>query len=449
MADEINRLDRKRNPRMSRRTILSGSLAGAAAITAAGAPFGKILAQDGSPAATPEPADPTQVPAGSPVASPIPDASPSAGPGQFAYVGSDSRSAIAAGADPNAVGISVFTVDPSTGVLTHVQTVPSDNAFFFDFHPSGNLLYAVNVIGDYEGGTTGSVEAYQRDPATGMLTFINRVPSGGGTAAQPAVDPSGRWLIVANYGGENITVLPINEDGSLGDVVTGLSLEGSGPHERQDKSYPHAVVFDPSGNFIGVADLGGDQVLILALDGETGELSIVSEASSAPGAGPRHVAFNDAGTLMYVVNELNATIDVWEYDSATGTLGASIQTISTVPEPFEGTKSTAEIMIHPSGLFLYNSNRGQPDSTTPEGDAIVAYSIDQATGMLSLIGHTTEEIEVPWSFAFDASGTFLYAANYGDSSITQFTIDQTTGELTFTGNRTEVDIPFVIQMSPV
>ncbi|MGE3798072.1 MAG: lactonase family protein [Thermomicrobiales bacterium] len=402
-------------------------------------------AQEGSPVASPVP-EPTTA------ASPVPEmASPTAeAPIQFAYVGSDSRAAIAEGVSADSVGISVYSINQETGILTLVQTVSSDNAFFFDFHPSGNFLYAVNVIGDYEGGTTGSVEAYARDPQTGMLTFINRVSSGGAVAAQPAVDPSGRWLVVANYNGDNFTVLPINPDGSLGEVVNEVVQEGSGPNEaRQDRSHPHAAVFDPSGNFIGAADLGTDEVLILALDGNTGELSVVSRASAAPGAGPRHVAFNPAGTLMYAVNELDATIDVWEYDMATGTLGTSLQTISTVVEPFEGTKSTAEIIIHPSGRFLYNSNRGQPDSTTPEGDAIVSFAIDQETGLLTLIGHTIEEIAVPWSFAFDASGSFLYSANYDDNSVTQFSVDQETGVLTFTGNRTEVPHPFVIQISPV
>jgi 6-phosphogluconolactonase (cycloisomerase 2 family) len=329
-----------------------------------------------------------------------------------------------------------------------VQTLQSDNAFYFAFDPTQLFLYAVNVIGDFEGQESGSVEAYARDPETGMLTFINRQSSGGSTAAQPAVDPTGSYVVVANYNGANFTVLPINPDGSLEPVISTFVQEGSGPNTvRQDMSHPHAVVFDPGGNFIAAADLGTDEVLIFQLNLETGELTEVSSVSTAPGAGPRHVVFNADGTILYVVNELDATISVYAYDAATGMLGAELQTISTVVEPFEGTKSTAEILIHPSGLFLYNSNRGQPDSTTPEGDAIVGFSIDQETGLLTLIGHTIEEIAVPWSFDFDASGSWLYAANYGDSSITQFAIDQSSGELTFTGERTPVAIPFVIQLS--
>ncbi|MDQ2655749.1 MAG: lactonase family protein [Chloroflexota bacterium] len=367
---------------------------------------------------------------------------------QFAYVGSDSRTAIAAGGNPAEAGISVFFVAPDTGALTLVQTVPSDNAFYFAFDPTRRFLYAVNVIGDYEGKESGSVEAYAVDPETGMLTFVNRQSSAGSTAAQPAVDPSGRYVVVANYNGANFVVLPINPDGSLEPVVNSLEQTGSGPNaERQDMSHPHAVVFDPGGNYIAAADLGTDQVLIFQLDTETGALERVSEASTAPGAGPRHVAFSPDGTKLYVVNEMGGTITLFAFDPATGTIGEELQTISTVPDPFEGTKSTAEILLHPSGSFLYNSNRGQPDMVTPEGDAIVAFAIDPESGELTLVGHTTEGIAVPWSFAFDAAGQWLYAANYDDDTITQFAIDQQTGALTPTGEPTTVPRPFVIMLS--
>jgi 6-phosphogluconolactonase len=410
---------------VSRRVILRSGVAGAAsaAFVIAAGPQGAISAQDATPLA----------------------------PGkvhQFAYVGSDSRTAIGAGADPSAVGISVFAVAPETGILTLVQTVESDNAFFFALDPTRRFLYAVNVIGDYEGEESGSVEAYAIDPETGKLTFLNRQSSGGSTAAQPAVDPSGHFVVVANYNGGNFVVLPINPDGSLEPVVSAVEQTGSGPNaERQDTSHPHAVVFDPGGNFIAAADLGTDQVLIYRLDPDSGALAQVSAAGTAPGAGPRHIAFGPDGTTMYVVNELDATITLFAYDAETGMIGEELQTVSTVPEPFEGTKSTAEIALHPSGRFLYNSNRGQPDTVTPEGDAIVAFAVDPQTGALTLIGHMVEEIGVPWSFAMDAAGQWLYAANYDDDSITQFAIDQEAGELTPTGEKTMVTKPFVIMVS--
>lgn len=421
MAAKSNRLSIGTG-RVDRRTVLRTTSLGAATmmVAAAAQPANLARAQESTPVAT-------------------------SGDRWYAYVGADTRSAAADGADPAELGISVYAVDPDTGALSLIQTVPSDSPFFFDVDPTSRFLYAVNVIGDYEGGDTGSVEAYAIDPETGELTFINRQASGGAVAAQPAVDPTGKFLVVANYNGKNFTVLPINEDGSLEPVISTFEQDGSGPNEaRQDMSHPHAVVFDPGGNFIAAADLGTDQVLIFRLDPETGSLEQVSEAKTAPGAGPRHVAFNEDATILYVVNELDATITAFAYDAATGALGEEIQTVSTVPDPFEGTKSTAEIIIHPSGRFLYNTNRGQPDSTTPEGDAVVAWSIDQETGELTLIGHTIDDIDVPWNIVIDETGTWLYAPNQMGSTIVQFEIDQETGELIPTGNITETPMPFAM-----
>lgn len=424
MTDKTRRRMFIEDVKPDRRTVLKLSTLGLGA-TLIGAGAQRVSAQDASPVASAVAAT------------------------QFAYVASDSRSQMVDGtpvAEP--IGISVYSIDPGTGALTSIQTLPSDNAFFFAFDPDQSHLYAVNVIGDYNGGANGSVEAYARDPQTGLLTFLNRVDSGGAVSAQPAVDPSGRWVVVANYSGANVTVFPINEDGSLGEMSSEVKREGTGPNtERQDQSRPHAAVFDPGGNFVAVADLGTDSVATYAFDPETGTLTEASSVQSQPGSGPRHIAFNADGSIMYVVNELDATINVYAYDVATGAIGELLQSVSTVPDPFEGVKSTAEIVIHPSGRFLYNTNRGFPDTVTPEGDAIVAWAINPDDGTLTLIGHTTEEIGQSWSFDFDTWGDSLFAANYTDGTVTQFVVDQETGALTFSGNRTEVPFPFAIAIS--
>ena len=424
MTEELKRRIGIDTVKPDRRTLLQLSAMGVGA-TLIGSSMRNVAAQDASPEA-------------------------SAVPGtQFAYVGSDSRSQMTDGtpvAEP--VGISVYAIDPASGALSLIQTLPSDNAFYFAFDADQSHLYAVNVIGDYNGGANGSAEAYARDPETGMLTFLNRVDSGGAVSAQPAVSPSGKWLLVANYSGANVTVLPIEADGSLGEVANEVKREGTGPNtERQDQSRPHAAVFDPSGNFVAVADLGTDHVVTYSLDDATGALTEVSSVDTAPGAGPRHIAFDADGTVMYVVNELDATINVYAYDGESGQIGELLQTVPTVPDPFDGVKSTAEIAVHPSGKFLYNTNRGFEDTVTPEGDAIVAWAINPDDGTLTLVGHTTEEIGQAWSFAFDTGGENLYAANYTDSTVTQFSIDQETGMLTFTGNSTDVPFPFVIVIS--
>jgi len=370
-------------------------------------------------------------------------------PDQFAYVGSDSRAQIAAGeSEGDAIGIAVYAIDATDGSLQPVQTLPSDNAFFFDFDAEQRHVYGVNVIDDFAGGTNGSVEAYARDPKTGKLTFLNRVDAGGAIPAQPAVSPSGRWLVVANYGGANLTVFPIESDGSLGTLASETKRTGNGPDAaRQDQPRPHAALFAPAGNLVAIADLGTDDVVIYALDEDTGQLTKVSSVRVTPGAGPRHVVFDASGTRLYVLTEMGSGIDLFAFDPATGQIGELLQRVSAVPEPFVGTKASAEILIHPSGNMLYNSNRGQPDTTAPEADAIVGWRIDPETGLLTMIEYVTEPIGQPWSLAFDRSGRWLYAANYLDSTITQFAIDPDTGALAFTGNTTTVPHPFVIQTS--
>jgi len=206
-------------------------------------------------------------------------------PDQFAYVGSDSRAQIAAGeSEGDAIGIAVYAIDATDGSLQPVQTLLSDNAFYFDFDAEQRHVYGVNVIDDFAGGTNGSVEAYARDPKTGKLTFLNRVDAGGAIPAQPAVSPSGRWLVVANYGGANLTVFPIESDGSLGTLASETKRTGNGPDAaRQDQPRPHAALFAPAGNLVAIADLGTDDVVIYALDEDTGQLTKVSSVRVTPG----------------------------------------------------------------------------------------------------------------------------------------------------------------------
>ncbi len=363
----------------------------------------------------------------------------------FAYIGTYTRGAPGGWSEAaeatHPEGVYVFRVDPTTGDMTHIQTVPSDNPSWVAIHPSQDTLYVGNEISDYEGADAGSLEAYAIDDETGELTFLNRIAISS-IPAQIAVDPTGSYVAIANYVGGTFQLASINDDGSLGEVTSTHQQSGSGPNSgRQEAPHPHAVVFDPSGQYIATADLGTDQVQIFQIS--DGELELVDGVSTEPGAGPRHVAFAPSGDYLYVINELNATIDVFPFDSSTGQLDESIQTISTVSEDFPEEKSTAEILVHPSGRFLYGSNRKQAEH--PEADAIVAFSIDQTTGMLTLIGHTTENIQFPRAFAFDPTGTWLYAMNQKGDTIVQFEIDQETGELSPTG--VVIDTPVPVSMA--
>jgi 6-phosphogluconolactonase len=356
----------------------------------------------------------------------------------FVYVGSYTKDPPGGGSN-NPVGISVFKFDPTDGGLTPVQQVASANPSFLALDPSRRFLYVINEIDDYEGKKTGSVEAFAIDANTGMLTLLNRQSVGGPIPAHLAVDPSGRHLVVANYIGGNFVVLPIAADGRLVPVSGELKDTGSGPNQaRQEAPHPHAVVFDRAGRYIAAADLGIDKVQTFRLSDDG--LVRVAAASLPPGAGPRHIAFHLSGQVLYVVNELNATVTVFAYDPATGQIGKELQTISTEPPGYGGPHSTAEIAVHPSGKFLYASNRGY--------NSIIGYRIDPVTSLLSVIGHATKDVNFPRNFAIDPSGRWLYVANQKGDTIVQFEVNAETGELKPTGRVTASITPVAIVFRP-
>lgn len=358
---------------------------------------------------------------------------------RFVYVGAYTRgapggwSAVANVNRPE--GVTVFAVGAGMGDLTLIQTAPSDNPSFVAMHPSEQFLYVLNEIADYEGQEMGSLEAYAIDNETGQLSLINRVAVGS-IPAQLAVSPGGDYLAVATYIGGTYELFPINQDGSLGEASSVAQQEGSGPHARQEAPHAHAVAFDPSGNYLAGADLGTDWVKIFTY--AEGELVEVGAAQVAAGSGPRHVAFHPNGAILYVINELTATITAFAFDPASGALGDELQTISTVPQNFPAHKSTAEILVHPSGKFLYGSNRKFEDH--PLADSIVTYSIDDA-GKLRLVGYTTHQIGFPRSFGIEPTGRWLYAMGQKNDSIVQFHIDPTTGALSPTGFSTTAMVP--------
>ena len=352
----------------------------------------------------------------------------------FVYVGSYTKNPPGGGSN-NPVGLSVFRFDPATGALSPVQQVQSANPSFVALDPSRRFLYVINEIDDYEGQKSGSAEAYAIDPDTGMIKLLNRQSLHSPIPAHLAVDPTGHHLVVANYIGGDFVVLPIEADGRLGPVSGEAKDTGSGPNTaRQEAPHPHSVVFDPAGRFIAAADLGIDKVQVFGLT--DGSLARVSEASVAQGAGPRHIAFDPSGKRFYVVDELNATVTGFAYDAATGQIGKVLQVISTEPAGYTGPHSTAEIAVHPSGKFLYASNRGH--------NSIVGYRIDPSTGLLSVIGFAKQGVNFPRNFAIDPSGKWLYVANQKGDTIVQFDINPETGELKPTGQITPSITPVAI-----
>jgi 6-phosphogluconolactonase len=304
-----------------------------------------------------------------------------------------------------------------------------DNPSYLALAPDGRMLYSVNELAE------GTVSAFYVDANTGELTFINRVASHGADPAHLSVHPSSRWLLVANYTGSTIATFPILAGGALGEAADVVHHTGSGPNpKRQERAHPHMIVTDPTGAFVLVPDLGLDAVVGYRLDAETGRLVTQPEAGGSvpPGAGPRHLAFGGNGRHAYVLNELASTISVMDFLIASGRLQQT-QVVSTLPEDFDGSNTTAAIVCAPSGRFVYASNRGH--------DSIAAFAVSEPTGQLTPIGHIATGGRIKRDFNIDPTGTYLLAANQDAGSIVSFRIDQASGALEPTGFSVEVPAP--------
>jgi len=340
-------------------------------------------------------------------------------------------------------GIYTCRLDTATGTLTSPTiAVETTDPAFLAIHPNHHFLYAVREAAGFEGTSNGAVDAFAINPTTGKLTLLNQQNSGGQGPCHLAVDASGRCVLAANYGSGSVATFPIHSDGSLGGVSAFLQHHGSGPDpKRQASPHAHEVGFDLANRRAFCTDLGLDKIFIYQLEPETASITANDppEVSLVPGAGPRHFAIHPNGHHLYVINELNNTITAFDYDSVTGALRES-QTVSTLPKEFTAPNTTAEIVIHPSGKFLYGSNRGH--------DSIVVYAIDENTGKLTFVEHQPTLGKMPRSFAIDPTGNFLLAANQGSDNIVVFRIDTKTGRLKPTGQTLEVPTPVCVTFLP-
>ena len=254
------------------------------------------------------------------------------------------------------------------------------------------------------------------------------------------IDPSGKNVLIANFMSGSVCVLPIQEDGSLGEPAEVLQHQGSSIDPiRQKGPHAHAVTLDDSGLFAFVPDLGLDKLMVYKFDPVYGSLK-PNEPSSVDipaGAGPRHLVLHKTGKYAYLINELNSTIIAFQYNREKGSF-CEIQTKSTLPEKFVGENTCAELQISPSGRFLYGSNRGH--------DSIVIYAINQNDGSLSCVGHASTYGKSPRHFTIDPEGEFLLVANQDSDSVVTFRIDNNTGELHATGLNTSVPTPVCIKI---
>lgn len=326
-------------------------------------------------------------------------------------------------------GIYLFDFDAETGKLTE-QGLAAElpNPTFLAIHPDGNRLFAASEISGFKKTKAGAVAAFEVDKKTGKLTLLNQESSGGAGPCHVTLDRTGKHVLVANYGGGSIASLPIGADGKLGEPTTVIQHVGTSVDKsRQEGPHAHSINVDPTNRYAMAADLGLDKVLVYSFDAKTGKLTANDPpaASVAPGAGPRHFAFHPDGKHAFVINELFLTLTSFKYDSAKGTL-SEIETLSTLPKGTKKIGSTAEVVVHPNGKFVYGSNRGH--------NSIAIFRFED--GKLTHVGNQGNDIDTPRNFVLDPTGKFLLVANQGKASITVFRIDPATGELSQVGEPT-------------
>jgi len=407
---------------ISRRDLLTGALAGAAAFAASGPAAGSSR---GGKSKT------------------------------LAYVGCYT---------PNGLGIYLFNVE-ADGDLKPIKvfttpnpsptSVSATNPSWLAFNPGKTNLYVANEISNFNNTPAGAVSAFSVNQSDGELTFLNTVSSEGRGPAHLSVDPSGNYVLVSNYGGGNVAVLPILSGGwlgsatdvqadansctpapcPLGPTIAAKAPPGSFARSGHDAPHAHMIETDPAGNFAVSTDLGLDIVIVRTFDRMTGKLLAPKTFPTSPGAGPRHFAFHPNGVWFYLLNEESSTLAFMRYNPATGSL-SPVDEISTLPEGFVGTNFTSEIMVSPNGSFIYAANRLH--------DTIAIFSIERG-GHPELIDEEWTRGDYPRSFNIDPSGRYMYVCNQRSDAVTTFRVLGNGRGLKFANRYTPVGSPAAIQ----
>src|SRR5215470_16338402 len=331
-------------------------------------------------------------------------------------------------------GIYQFRFDPATGRMSAPElAVETKDPSWVLVHPSGNYLYAANEM---DHGST--ISAFSTDPS-GRLTLPNSRPAEGEGPCHLAFDRTGKFLLTANYSTGNAVVYPIVADGNLGEPTASVRNQGQpGPHQHQKGPHAHWIGTSEDNGFVYVADLGLDKVLLYRFNASKGTLTPAGGAVAKPGAGPRHVALSADEKFLYVLGELDSTVTVFANDRQAF---KSLQVVPMLPSGFSGRNDAAEIEIHPSGKFLYASNRGH--------DSFAVYSINQKDGTLTQVEIVPTGGKEPRHFAIDPSGKFLLAENQFSNNIIEFRVDPETGKLTLTGETLATPSPICIAFLPL
>lgn len=333
----------------------------------------------------------------------------------------------------HAEGIGHFTFDPDSGELRHVGTIRGvANPSFLTLNADRTRLYATNELAE------GRISAFTRDLGSGGVRFLNTQLAHGADPCYVSLDPTGRFVLAANYTGGTIAVLPLAADGSLEPASCVIHHKGSGPRPEQGGAHPHMIAPTPDGSLVLVSDLGADRLAVYRLNAGTGQLEGNTKGATSlpetPGAGPRHFAFAPDGRTIYVINELDSTLSVYRYHGDRGAFDR-VQTLSTLPPGVEAANSCAHVAVSPDGRFVYGSNRGH--------DSIAVWAVDEG-GTLTSVGYEPTRGRTPRGFSLDPSGAWMVVANQETDSLVVFRRDAETGLLAATGQSIETSSPVAV-----
>lgn len=337
-------------------------------------------------------------------------------------------------------GIYLYKFDAADGSLDSLGAATGvENPSYLTLSSDGKYLYAVNEMADSAEATVSAFE-FNRDNQS--LRFLNKQSSGGGAPCYIALDQTGRYAFVANYLGGSFSMLPINEDGTLAQAKQVVQHQGSSVNpERQEAPHVHCTYSTPDNTALVVNDLGTDYVKQYAFSAEEGQLSESPSYTykAEPGSGPRHITFSPDGSHAYLVEELSGSVVAFENH---GDSLEALQTVTALPENYEGAVSGADIHVSPDGRFLYASMR-------EDLNQIVIYKIDQESGRLSFVGRQSTKGRHPRNFTIDPTGEYLLAANMNSDNIVVFKRNQSNGTLEPTGTELKLSMPVCLKMIPV